>query len=242
MLFWRRMVTPGVEIESAANVELPVAPVAVSGVTVPAQLPITEPPAPVSVVAPTAGPPAAFELPRVDEAVFLRQRLAQLESEREAETTERSLQVEARQVLNDAVARGLSEEDANWMAQRHYALARRVQQQEATLQRNYQIAQGRQNAAVAIGSQYGVSPAILMSAESPQQMHEIAQREKRYTGLERDIQVLKQAQVPSQPLNSAGYSQAGGPTLTADNIDALHLEGKVSDDLYRKFLTTGQIR
>jgi hypothetical protein len=73
-------------------------------------------------------------------------------------------------------------------------------------------------------------------------MHEMAQREKRYAGLEKDIQVLKRGQVPAQNLSTTGISQAGGPAVTADNIDALHLDGKVSDEAYRKFLTTGQLR
>ena len=83
---------------------------------------------------------------------------------------------------------------------------------------------------------------MLMSSESPQQMHEIAQREKRYASMDRDLQLLKRGQVPAQNLNANGISQAGGPTLTSDNIDSLHLEGKVSDEVYRKFLSTGELR
>ncbi len=34
---------------------------------------------------------------------------------------------------------------------------------------------------------------------------------------------------------------AGGAEVTADNIDKLHMEGKVSDAVYRNFLRTGQV-
>ena len=34
---------------------------------------------------------------------------------------------------------------------------------------------------------------------------------------------------------------AGGAELTTDNIDKLHIEGKVSDTVYRNFLRTGQV-
>lgn len=42
------------------------------------------------------------------------------------------------------------------------------------------------------------------------------------------------------PAPDSGRS-AGGVEVTKDNIDALHLEGKVTDDKYRAFLRTGQL-
>ena len=176
------------------------------------------------------------------EVQILRQRLAQVEAAREAAETEATLTQEAQQVYQEEMAAGQTEADARRIAGRHLTLARRVHERVQELRMQQETLQGKQNAAIAIGSQYGVNPTILMSAESPQQMREMAEREKRYTGLERDLQALKRGQVPPQTLNANGISQAGGPAVTADNIDALHLEGKVSDEIYRNFLSTGQLR
>ena len=46
---------------------------------------------------------------------------------------------------------------------------------------------------------------------------------------------------PGDTTNPDSGRGAGGAELTADNIDKLHIEGKVSDAVYRNFLRTGQI-
>ena len=191
---------------------------------------------------PETSPQLPFTPSEPSEVQILRQKLAQVEAAREAAETETALTQEAQQVYQEEMSAGQTEADARRIAARHLTLARRVHGREQQLRMQHEILQGKQNAAIAFGSQYGVSPTILMSAESPQQMRDIAEREKRYAGMERDLQVLKRGQVPAQTLNANGISQAGGPAVTADNIDALHLEGKVSDEAYRNFLSTGQLR
>ena len=172
----------------------------------------------------------------------LRQRLAQVEAEREATATEAALTQEAQQVYQEEMAAGQTEADARRIAGRHLTLARRVHTRERELRMQGEILQGKQNAAVALGAQYGVNPTMLMKAVDLDDMHAIGQREQRYANQEKDIQMLKRGQVPAQNLSATGISQAGGPAVTADNIDALHLEGKVTDVAYRKFLETGQLR
>ena len=181
-------------------------------------------------VAPVESAPATIEpsfQPAVSpqqELARLRQQLAEVQAEREARAFESSLTAEAQQVLRDAVARGLSEEDANWMAQRHYAVAKRGGEEQQRLRQEQQYSEGKRSAAAQIGRQYGVDASLLMTANSPDEMRMVAEREKRYAGLERDIQTLKRGQVPAQTLNAGNGSRAGAITVDGQNIDKLWLD------------------
>ena len=162
--------------------------------------------------------------PQIDEAPALRRRLAQFEAERQAEATARVLTGQAQQVRNDALARGLSEEDANWMAQRHYALASQVNQEQERLREQMQIAEGRRNAAAVFAKQYGVDADALIGANSPQEMQAMAIREKRYLDQELRLQKVEQGRVQPQNLNAAAGSRAGSVSVTPDNIDKLWMD------------------
>lgn len=180
------------------------------------------------VVLPSTVAPAATTIPQEDirdvELRTARQRLAQVEADRQAETTQARLTEEARQVQRDALARGLSEEDANWMAQRHFTLAQGVHQEREKLREEQQYMQGKMNAAVQLGKEYGVSADLLMSGNTPQDMRAIGEREKRYATQEARIKALEQKQVPAQALDASNGSRAGGVVASGDTIDKLWVD------------------
>ena len=179
-----------------------------------------------------------------DEATLLRRRLAGLEAERQAETTERNLTQEAQTVLRDAIARGLSEEDANWMAQRHYALARQVHQEREQIRQQMQIDLGKRNAAAFFAKKYGVNAELLMGANDDKQMEATAAREQYYANMEVRLKAVEQSRVQPQALDSSGISRAGSVSLTSDNIDKLWLDHERAhpgganpyETQYRRFL------
>ena len=146
--------------------------------------------------------PPALTAPRPDtsatELATLRRQLADVEAQRQAEATTARLTQEAQQVQRDALARGLSEEDANWMAQRHYTLAQQVHQERESVRVQQQIIQGKMNAAVALAGEYGISPSMLMDANSPAEMRAIGEREKRYAAQEERLKKLEQGRVQPQ--------------------------------------------
>ena len=168
--------------------------------------------------------PELERFPQIDEAPALRRRLAQFEAEKQAEATARALTAQATQVLNDARARGISEEDANWMAQRHYALASQVNQEQERLREQMQIAEGRRNAVEIFARKYGVDANALIGANSPQEMEAMAIREKRYLDQELRLQKVEQGRVQPQTLNAAAGSRAGSVSVTPDNIDKLWMD------------------
>lgn len=169
---------------------------------------------------PVLAPPISSP-PLAEENASLRRQLAQVEAEKQAQATQAILTQEAQQVRRDALARGLSDEDANWMAQRHYDLAQRVHQEQQSIREQQQFFQGKVNASMIIGAQYGISPSILMGANTPAEMRSIADREKKYAAQEARLGKLEQARVQPQTLNSPGGRAA--PALTLDNIDALYM-------------------
>lgn len=219
------MVTPATTTEPVLPVveSTPAAPVQITPAVTPA--PTTPPPAATGVAMATPAAPAPPFLPAPpSEVEILRRQLADFQAERQAQEAEATLTQEARAVQQQALARGLSEEDAQWMANNHYSVAKRVMQERQQLREQQSQLQGKQNAALIIGGQYGVSPGLLMSASTPEEMHVIAQREKHYASLEADLRQLKQAQVPPQTLNAVNGTRASGIAVTNDNIDKLYMD------------------
>lgn len=201
--------------------------------------PVTDEAATTSPERPTEGPDATQQ-----ELAFLRRQLAQVEADKAAQLTESLITKESQQVLRDALARGLSEEDANWMAQRHYTLAHSVHQERETLREQQQIMQGKINAAMQFGKRYGVSPSMLMSAGSPEEMRAVGEREQRYAAQEARLKALEQSRVQPQTLDSGVGSRAGSVAATGDTIDKLWVEYDRAhpdnpnpyDAQYRRFL------
>lgn len=237
------MVTPAM-VEPLVNTPPVDAPVLVA--------PAGTEPAPVAspVLAPppitAAPPPPAYTPP--SELAVLRQRLAQVEAEKAAQATEATLQQEAQAVRQEALARGLSDEDATWFAQKHYVVARRVSQEQTRLREQGDLLQAKQNAAAHYGRIYGVDPNVLMSADSPDQgpnsMVVLGERHKLYLAQEARLKALERNQVPAQTLDASNGSRAGNIVVTNDNIDKLWVDHETQhpgtpnpyDVPYRKFL------
>ena len=93
--------------------------------------------------------------------------------------------------------------------------------------------------------QYGAPSQFLSQFNEPGAMHQAAmgyRLQQENATLKAEIAKLKQASVPPAAKGLPGTVSRGGETVTADNIDALYNQGKVSASLYRNFLNTGQIK
>ena len=214
------MVTPGTQVDSGqAAPEVPVLAAPAIADAPPAAQPAVEAPRP---------PPPTVVPPRMpSEVEVLRRRLAEVEAEKQTQATEVELLNEARTVQREASARGLSEEDALWVAQRHYTVAKRVGQERQQLQAQQKYIADKQEAAEIIGREEGVDPSLLMTGNSAGDMYAIAQREKRYAASEARLKALEQRQVP-QNLDAANSGRAGNVAVTTDNIDQLWLEHEIN--------------
>lgn len=223
------MVTPAV-VEPSQAVEQPLA-VEVPQVELPAAEAAVVDTA--SAVPPTAAADVAVSretrvaaLP--DEVAVLRRQVAQYEQERQRQATEAALTQESQQVYREALARGLTEEDATWIAQRYHVVARRSSEEQQRIRQEQMYLEGKQNAAAIIGEQYGVAPRLLMGFNHPDDMkayaQDVAEREKRYTSQDTRLKALEQNRVQPQTLNVASGSQAGAVTLTLSNIDKLYVD------------------
>ena len=83
-----------------------------------------------------------------------------------------------------------------------------------------QIAEGRGNAALHYGKQYGVSPDALSGFETPQDMERYAQLLS-YTGkMDRRLSNVEKGRVPEQHFD-AGQAATGGPRSLDDQINYL---------------------
>ena len=189
-------------------------------------------------------PPSTIPAPRLDENATLRRELAQIRAEQAAQESTAALTREARTVQQEAIARGLSDEDALWAAQRYYNLALRVNQERQQIRADQQLAQDKQAAAAWVAKEYGVDQSLLMTGNSGEEMVAIAQREQRYAAQEKRIQTLEQGRVQPQRLNAPNGSRAGSITVSTDNIDKVWYDYETEhpgqpnpyEDIYRKFL------
>ena len=167
-----------------------------------------------------------------------------MQAEKEAQESQVTLTRDARAVQQEAIARGLSEEDALWAAQRYYNLALQVNKERQQIRAEQQLAQDKQAAAAWVAKEYGVDAGLLMTGNSGEEMIVIAQREQRYAAQEKRLQALEQGRVQPQRLNAANGSRAGSVTVTNANIDGLWFDYETQhpgqpnpyDAAYRKVL------
>ena len=233
------MVTPAitdVTIQPAVQTPTPLAiePSPTPEVTTP----VPTPAAPVTQV-PAFTPPTELD--------YLRRELSQVRAKEQEQATETALVAEARAKQQEAIARGFNEQDALWVAQTHYAAAKRASQQQQEYLGQQRYLEGKQNAAMHFGRLHGVDPSILMTANTPAEMDAIGQREKRWAAQDSRLKAVEQAQVPAQRLNSANGSQAGAISATTDNIDMLWMQHEREhpntlnpyETAYRKLLGMG---
>ena len=245
------MTTPAMPAEpSAPVVQAP----SLEGQVVVAPAPVTSPApvtAPVVTPTPLASPDAASgpvqPSPEALELQALRQQFQQLAAEKQAQQVRDNLTREAQNVYNEEITQGQTPEEALRIAKRHYNLAMRVNQQEQALRQQQEHLQGKQNAAVHFGRLYGVDPSLLLVADDPRAMEQLAQREQHYARLETDMKALKQAQVPTQALNASNGGAGGGVAATSANIDKLWFDYDIAnpnmpnpyDAAYRKLVFGG---
>jgi len=94
--------------------------------------------------------------------------------------------------------------------------------------------------------QYGVPQEQLANFTDEAAMRHFAQQyaltsgpqARRIQELEARLAALEKGRVPAQNFNQPGTGSM--PAITSDNIDLLYLQGKITDDRYRRFRETGQ--
>jgi len=145
---------------------------------------------------------------------------------------------DAERLVNDY---GLTPENAQRLARERGASAWRSY-------KDRRVQQGRLNAALAIGAEYGVDPRQIVSLPSPDAMIAMARELTQQTGLSARLKVLedentalKKRLAPPQSFSS-GQAAPDGTRPTSDNIDALYAQDPGRwESKYRDFLRTGRI-
>lgn len=122
------------------------------------------------------------------------------------------------------------------MVKQSRQLQRQMRQQEQQYQQVVQNHQAKVIVAQRFSDQYGMPFGELMKFDSPQLMEANARAWK----AEQELTRTKQASItPTRPTN--GTPSRARVSVTPDNIDKLHMEGKVSDAQYRRFLESGAL-
>lgn len=188
-------------------------------------------------------PLVASDAPVLDD--HTRERLAradQLEARESELEMDRAIEEQIQRYRVDLDRRGLSVEDQEWLVDQQSQTLRSTLEQQRKFRSDQAFLIGQQWASFSIGQELGVDPSLLANAPNPTEMRKIAVREKRYQDQEKRLQTLEQGRVPGQHVNTVGTTRAGGQAVTSDNIDMLHVQGRVNDVTYRRFLDTGIIR
>jgi hypothetical protein len=161
--------------------------------------------------APAAGPvqPVIDQTPlaptQAAELAYLRAQEAEHQQARDAAAIEATIRGRVQAEYQEALNRGLSEEDSRWIAEKHQVLLQKVAGEWQRARQAGTYNQQKQTAADAIGRDYGVAPALLLKGNTRQEMELIAQLEKQNARL----RVLEQARVVPQTLDSVTGSMAG---------------------------------
>lgn len=167
-------------------------------------------------------------------------RLTRESEQRQREATEARLQnvaaTYAETRINHYRNQGVEEETAHQLGileTREQINAYRAQQAELRASR------------IDLSQQFGVPQEQLTGFNDEGSMRHYAEQYSNTTGpqatrikeLEARLASLEKKQVPAQNFNQPGGT--GGTRITANNIDALYMQGKVSDERYRRFLESG---
>jgi hypothetical protein len=181
--------------------------------------------------------------PLNDEAVYLRRRVAQMESDKAAQDSQTAINTEAQRVYRDAIAKGFPAEDARWIAEQQQGVVKQFHEEQSRIREEQKFISDKQSAANIIASQNGVEVSMLMSGNTPDEMIAIAQRERRYLDQDVRLKAVEQARVPAQSFATNG-SQAGNVAANTQNIDQLWLNHEVQhpgthnpyENAYRRFI------
>jgi hypothetical protein len=181
--------------------------------------------------------------PLNDEAVYLRRRVAQMESDKAAQDSQAAINNEAQRVYRDAIAKGFPAEDARWIAEQQQGVVKQFHEEQSRIREEQKFISDKQSAANIIANQNGVEVSMLMSGNTPDEMIAIAQRERRYLDQDLRLKAVEQGRVPAQSFATNG-SQAGNAAANTQNIDQLWLNHEVQhpgthnpyENAYRRFL------
>jgi len=190
------------------------------------------PSAPQESEAPIASPPAetapedaaAFELPAelltvaqapnaagiadMERQELLRLRQGQAEMNEFRRQQEHNIDIQQRQ--REYESRNIDPEMAQYIAEEVRAERLRGEQQLVNERVQGQIEEGKRNAALHFGKQYGVAPSALVGFGNPQDMERYAQLLS-YTGkIDKRVERVEQARVPEQHFDG-GQGATGGP-------------------------------
>ena len=184
-------------------------------------------PSPFQLPAELAYAPISQDLDRIanaerEELARLRQGQAEMLQFRDAQQSEAELQ----QLQERYEASGIDPDTARWAANEVKNERRRGEQQVQHLHLQGQIAEGRRNAAVHFGQQYGVTPSALVSFNTPEDMERYAQLLSYQGKQERRLTSLERNQVPEQHFDG-GQGAAGGP-LAGDALEEAIGNGTVA--------------
>ena len=137
------------------------------------------------------------------------QRLAAVEAEKQKV----ALEQQALAYQNQMVERGVPEDMAQTLSQQQA----QMQAQSIDLQTQAQQAlaneQGRYRAALHYGKQYGIEPDALIMYDSPQAMETAAKQSSEISTLKRELQDMKQQQVPVTEVEPSAGPVAGNSNI-----------------------------
>jgi hypothetical protein len=137
------------------------------------------------------------------------QRLAAVEAEKQKV----ALEQQALAYQNQMVERGVPEDMAQTLSQQQA----QMQAQSIDLQTQAQQAlaneQGRYRAALHYGKQYGIEPDALIMYDSPQAMETAAKQSSEISTLKRELQDIKQQQVPVTEVEPSAGPVAGNSNI-----------------------------
>lgn len=211
--------------------------------------PTAQPPAGASVPLESTAAPAAPATPEAPQPRSIPPEVEDYIGQLEQESATNREQAD-RALLNQFVTRdaerlvndyGLTPENAQRLARERGMSAWRSYQDK-------QIQQGRLNAALSIGAEYGIDPRQIVSLPNPDAMIAKARELTQQTGLsarlkalEDENAALKKRLAPPQTFSS-GQAAPDGTRPTSDNIDALYAQDPGRwEARYREFLRTGKL-
>ncbi len=155
----------------------------------------------------------------------------------DAKITEAAGQYAQKRAAHYVQSQGMDEETANYIGS---------VEAEGQMYRYQALQQKTRADRLEISQQFGIpaqelsgfSDEAAMRHHAEQYSNTIGPQAKEMAAMKKEIEQLKKGQVPAnQQFNQPGGT--GGTRVTSQNIDALHLAGKISDARYRKFLDSG---
>lgn len=226
--FVRYMVTPAIAAEPLATATIPADADDIELEIEGEPSPTPEPAKPVTPVA----QPQPAPVPPADTQDVLRQRQ---ESARDVQARLAQAEQAYAQYLTDQEM--LPEATARRIAQGQRGMYEQMLAREEQGQIQTQYVAARDGAAKEIAQKHGLTDwTMLQEFTSRKQMELFASQEAR-------LQRLEKGRAERIPPNNLPNPRASGATtrVNADNIDQLYVEGKVPDDMYRRFLETGVV-